>query len=418
MRVLTLNSGSSSVKFSLIETSKAIIAREADRFLARGSVERISTSSSVVRAEAAGAPAVREVAATADHKEAIRLALSALEKVAPGAAPDAVGHRVVHGGPDLSRSCLIDADVEREIEEAIDLAPLHNPHNLAGIRAARELIPEAAQVAAFDTGFHRTIPPHVAAYALPQDLCRKHGLRRYGFHGLSHRYVTYRIERLLKRPRTELRLISIHLGNGCSLTAVEGGTSVETSMGFTPAEGLIMGTRPGDVDAGALLHLMIKEGMAPGEVETLVQRRSGLMGLSGVSNDMREVLAARSKGNEQAALAVDAFVHRLRKYIGAYMAVLGKVDAIGFTGGIGENMPEVRARALDHLAPWGIHLDAGANEETIGREGRISTDDSRISVFVIPANEELVIARDTVRCVEDARLARFDEPSSVAPASR
>lgn len=411
MKVLTLNCGSSSVKFALIDTSRALIAREADRLLIRGLVERIGTNSSIVRIDGADGQVIsRTVAATADHTGAIRLALDAIEKAELGPF-HAVGHRVVHGGPNLAASRIIDDEVEKVIEETIDIAPLHNPHNLAGIRAIKDLLPRMPQVAAFDTGFHRTIPPAASTYALPQDLCRRYSLHRYGFHGLNHRYVVYRIEHILKRPRDELKIISCHLGNGCSITAVDEGKSVETSMGFTPAEGLVMGTRGGDVDPGALLHLMLKEGMSPGELDTLVQRQSGLRGVSGVSNDIRDVLAARAGGNENAALAVAVFIHRLRKYIGAYAAVLGRVDAIGFTAGVGENVPEIRAGALTGLGAWGVRLDLGANEETIGVEGLISTPDSRVGVFVIPANEELVIARDAVRCLED--MARAAPPVEV-----
>lgn len=405
MRILTINCGSSSVKFALLDTSRAAIARKDDRFLARGVIERVGTSAGILRVEVEGSPSARRVAQAADHRAAIRLLLQELSELSH-VGIDAVAHRIVHGGPTMSRTRILDAEVEHAIEEAVDLAPLHNPHNLAGIRALRDLLPGVPQVVAFDTGFHQTIPPAAAAYALPRDLCAKHGLRRYGFHGLSHRYVVYRIEALLGRDRRDLRILSIHLGNGCSITAVDGGRSVETSMGFTPAEGLVMGTRPGDVDAGALFHLMHRENLTIGEIETILQRRSGLAGLSGGSNDLREIFAARSAGNEAAALAIDVFVHRLKKYIGAYAAVLGRVDAIGFTGGIGENIPEIRARALDGLAPWGVAVDAGANEEAGGVEARISSpypSGGGVAIWVIPSNEELILARDAVRCVEDAR---------------
>jgi acetate kinase len=402
MRVCTLNCGSSSVKFSLFETSRALIARGEDRFLMRGQIERIGQTPSFASISIQGGEEKRRQAVEApDHESAIRILHDMAIEAVPGEI-EAVGHRIVHGGPRLGRSCLVDAEVEGEIEAAMDLAPLHNPHNLAGIRAVRHLLPDCPNVGAFDTGFHRTIPAAASTYALPHDLVRRHNIHRYGFHGLSHRFITYRVENLLKRPREELKIISCHLGNGCSLTAVNDGLSVDTTLGFSTYEGLVMGTRPGDLDAGALLYLMQKENLSINETESLLNRRSGLLGISGVSNDFREILAARARGNEQAELAIEVFCYRIRKYLGAYAAVLGHVDAIAFTGGVGEAVPEVRTRSLAGLASWGVKLDAGANEQVIGSEGAISAPDSAVSVWVIPANEELVIARDTVRCVEDA----------------
>ncbi|RMH54682.1 MAG: acetate kinase [Candidatus Hydrogenedentota bacterium] len=407
MRILTLNCGSSSVKFSVFETSRILIAKREDRNLVRGLVERIGQDPSFLRIRVSGSGEKsgyqRKVIAAADHTAAIRVALEHISESVEGEI-EAVGHRVVHGGVKLGRSCFIDDDVEKEIENAIDFAPLHNPHNLSGIRAIKELLPGVPNVATFDTGFHRTIPPHAATYALPRDLVQKHNLHRYGFHGLSHRYLVFRLERLLNRSRDELRLITCHLGNGCSITAVEKGRSLDTSMGFTPCEGLIMGTRPGDTDPGLLLQLMIRENMSVQEMETLINRRSGLLGISGVSNDFREILAARARGNENAALAVDAFCYRLKKYIGGYAAALEHVDAIAFTGGIGEHVPEVRQRALEGARAFGIKIDPAANEEAGSSECKISAEDSAVQVWVIPTDEELVIARDTARCVEDLRM--------------
>ncbi len=401
MRALTLNCGSSSVKFSLFETSRAMIAAGGDDLKVRGMIERIGQKPAFGMVQLPSGEKIRETVDAPNHEAAIKICYDMTLKAVSGDI-HAIGHRVVHGGPDLSRSRLIDDEVESQIEGSLDLAPLHNPHNLAGIRAARRLLPSLPSVAVFDTGFHRTIPPVASTYALPADLMRKHSIHRYGFHGLSHRFITYRIECLLGKPRETLRIISCHMGNGCSVTAIEEGRSVDTSMGLTPCEGLVMGTRPGDIDPGALLRLMEKEGMTVGEAEILLNRRSGLLGISGVSNDFREILAARARGNEMASLAIDVFCYRLRKYMGSYIAVLGHVDAIAFTGGIGEMVPEVRARSLAGLNCLGVHVDGCANEKMVGQEGLISSPDSKVPVWVIPANEELVIARDTVRCVEDA----------------
>jgi acetate kinase len=411
MRVLTLNCGSSSVKFSLFETSRCAIARAADQLLVRGLIERIGQKPAFAKITIVGEKeeTIKQSLPIANHDEAIQAAHDMTINAVSGDI-HALGHRVVHGGPFLNKSRLIDDEVEQAIEACIDLAPLHNPHNLSGIRSARRLLPTLPSVAVFDTGFHRTIPPRAYSYALPKDLIKKHSIRRYGFHGISHRFITYRLETLLKRPRKTMNIISCHLGNGCSIAAIAEGRSIDTTMGFTPCEGLVMGTRPGDVDIGAIMHLMAKEDMTIGEVETLINRRSGLLGLSGISNDFRDILAARARGNEDAALATDVFCYRIRKYIGAFAAVLGHIDAIAFTGGIGESLPEIRARAVYGIEERGVELDQGANEGAGGAETRISTPNSKVAVWVIPANEELVIARDTVRNVEDAgRVSLPDE---------
>lgn len=416
MRILTLNSGSSSLKFALFETSRSLIARSEETCHLRGLIERIGSSPSFARTKTGDRNfSARRPIDAPNHRRAIETAIALISEVAPGPI-DAIGHRVVHGGPKLGRSCLIDSDIVSEVEEACELAPLHNPHNLSGITAAIQLLGDVPNVAAFDTGFHRTIPAAASIYAIPEDLATRHAIHKYGFHGLSHRFVLHRLERLLGRSRKELRVISCHLGNGCSITAIDEGRSVETSMGFTPCEGLIMGTRSGDIDAGALLYLMRKESLSIAEAETLINRRSGFLGISRASNDFREVLAKRATGSEAAELAIDAFIHRLRKYLGAYAAVLGRVDAVAFTGGIGEHVPEVRQRALAGLAGWGIEIDQGRNETLAGGDGRISTDRSPASVWVVPTDEELVIARDTARCVEDANwiLSREDTGPALA----
>jgi len=401
MRVLTLNCGSSSVKFSLFETNREKIVSAEDELLTRGLVERIGQKPAFVTIQNMNGEKVKKSVEADNHESAIKIAYDLTQEMVPGEI-DAIGHRVVHGGSELNRSRLIDDAVLQKIEASLELAPLHNPHNLAGIIAAKKLLPTLPSVAVFDTGFHKTIPEVAYTYALPSDLCKKNSIRRFGFHGLSHRFIVYRLEHLLNKPREETRIISCHLGNGCSLTAIEEGHSIDTTMGMTPCEGLVMGTRPGDVDPGALLYLMEKEGLTVGEAETLLNRRSGLLGVSGISNDFREVLAARARGNEMASLAIDLFCYRLKKYLGAYYAVLGHVDAIAFTGGIGEMVPEVRSKSLVGLSGAGVKIDGIANEKAVGVETLISSKKSNAQVWVIPANEELVIARDTARCVEDA----------------
>jgi acetate kinase len=315
---------------------------------------------------------------------------------------DAVGHRVVHGGERFKASVRIDDGVVLGIEECFDLAPLHNPPNVKGYRAARELLGDAVpQVAVFDTAFHQTMPPTAYLYGLPYVLYERHGIRRYGFHGISHHFVAARLAARLGRPLDDpaLRLITCHLGNGCSVAAIRGGRSMDTSMGFTPLEGLLMGTRSGDLDPAIVLHVMGKEELGPWEVNALLNKHSGLIGISGVSNDMRTLLEAEEGGSARAGLAVDIFCYRLMKYIAAYAGVLGGVDGIAFAGGIGENAPAVRRRTLAPLAGLGIHLDEGRNRELRGEEGEISASTSAARVFVVPTNEELLIARDTMELV-------------------
>jgi acetate kinase len=316
---------------------------------------------------------------------------------------DAVGHRVVHGGERFRRSVLIDAEVRRALEDTIELAPLHNPHNLRMIQAARATLGERVpQAAVFDTAFHGTLPDHAFLYAIPYSLYRRHRVRRYGFHGTSHRYVAYRYRKLTGTAREETRLITLHLGNGCSACAIAGGDSVDTSMGFTPLEGLVMGTRSGDLDPAILDYLVAKEGMSPGEVESLLNKQSGLLGISGLTHDMRDLLAeAKENDDRRAWLAVTIFAYRARKYIGAYLAALGGADAVVFTGGIGENSAEVRNLVCQGLEWMGLELSPQANQEAVrGREARISRDGGRLAAWVIPTDEELLIARDTVRLVE------------------
>jgi acetate kinase len=290
--------------------------------------------------------------------------------------------------------------VLKKIEEAVELAPLHNPHNLKGYHVCREMFPDRPQVAVFDTAFHQTMPARAYLYALPYDHFRRHRIRRYGFHGTSHRYVAYRYRQLAERSKEETNLITCHLGNGCSITAIQYGRSVDTSMGFTPLEGLVMGTRPGDFDPAIVLHLMAKLEMTPQEVSALLNRHSGLYGLSGESNDMRQILESARQGHERARRAVDVFCYRIRKYIGAYTAVLGQVHGLVFTGGIGENAPRIRDLACEGLNWLGYEIDRAQNEKAVGVEADISGKGSRTQIFVIPTNEELLIARDTYRVIE------------------
>jgi len=313
-----------------------------------------------------------------------------------------VGHRVVHGGERFKSSVRIDDAVLQGIEACFDMAPLHNPPNVKGYRAARELFgDEVPQVAVFDTAFHQTMPPAAYLYGLPYALYERHGIRRYGFHGTSHRYVSQRLAALLQRRPDEegLRLITCHLGNGCSAAAIRGGKSVDTSMGFTPLEGLVMGSRSGDVDPAIVLHVMRKEELGTWEMNALLNKHSGLVGVSGLSNDMRALLEAEGEGNARARLAVDVFCHRLKKYIASYVGVLGGLDGLAFAGGIGENAPSIRARALEGLEALGLGLDHRANDDARGKEAEISPRGARARVFVVPTNEEILIARDTLHLV-------------------
>ncbi|MBI5202891.1 MAG: acetate kinase [Elusimicrobia bacterium] len=409
MNVLVLNCGSSSLRFQVIETDLDLIAKDGDKRLARGHIDRIG-SLSLITLEAAGKPKVLETAPLRDQRAAIDRVLrwivspdSGIGGIAKLSDVHAVGHRVVHGGERFTKSVRIDAAVIDGIEDNIELAPLHNPANLKGILAARELLgPGVPQVAVFDTAFHATMPETSYLYAVPYSLYRRHRVRRYGFHGTSHRYVAYRYRQLKRLEREKVRLITLHLGNGCSACAIKEGRSLDTSMGMTPLEGLVMGTRSGDVDAAIVPFLHEKEGLTVAEIDTLLNKQSGLLGVSGLTNDMRELLdEEREKGDRRATLAVDLFCARARKYIGAYLAEMGGADAIAFTGGIGENSPAVRERICAGLERMGLTVDKSRNAAmTGGKEGEISKAGSRLKAYVIPTNEELLIARDTVRTVE------------------
>ena len=409
MNVLVLNCGSSTVKFQLVQTDADMIADDLDRKLARGVVERIGGKSQLTF-KIGGKTALRESRPIRDHQKAVeeivRWVVSEDSGIAEINSPSdihAVGHRVVHGGENFKASCRIDDEVIEGITKCIDLAPLHNPANLKGIEAVVKLLGKGTpQVAVFDTAFHSSMPPQNYLYAVPYQLYRRHGLRRYGFHGTSHRYVAYRYRTLEKVDKESVDIISLHLGNGCSACAVKDGQSIDTSMGMTPLEGLMMGTRSGDIDPSLGGFLCEVEGFSVGEVDTLLNRQSGLLGISGLTGDMRDLLFEREEtGDRRAGLAIDIFCARVKKYIGAYLAQLGGCQAVCFAGGIGENSPAIRSQICDGLESLGLKLDQQKNEQQMGDSPGwiVYTGDSPIKIYVIPTDEELLIARDTVRAV-------------------
>ena len=406
-RVLVLNAGSSSLKFQVIRTDEDRINNDTDQRLAKGIVDRIG-GEAVLNFQATGRPPRRTAAPIRDHKAAVEAVLRWLagEDAVPDLKGfrdiDAVGHRVVHGGERFTRSVLINDVVLRQVEDTIDLAPLHNPHNLKGILAVKDVLgKDMPQAAVFDTAFHHTLPDYAYLYGIPYPLYRRHRVRRYGFHGTSHRYVAYRYRKLTGKSREETNLVTMHLGNGSSACAIRAGESVDTSMGFTPLEGLVMGTRSGDVDPAILDYIAVKEGLSLRDVETVLQKQSGLLGISGLTHDMRELLAEEQEtGDRRARIAIDVFCYRARKYVGAYLAAVGGADAIIFTGGIGENSPEVRRRILQNLEWAGVQVDVEANRRMVGgAEGPICAEGARLRPWVIPTDEELLIARDTARLV-------------------
>ncbi len=403
MKILVLNFGSSSAKSQLVETDAGRIASHSDRLLLKIRIDRMGTPFSVLHCETPDGRKSKTPKPIYKAEEAFQSILDACLQLGGLQTPDeieGVGHRVVHGGERFHHSVLMTPEVADEIEDTVDLAPLHVPHNLKGYHAARAVLPKARHAAVFDTSFHQTIPPHAYLYGLPYLYYERYKIRRYGFHGTSHRYLNYRFAQIHERPRDAFKLITCHLGNGCSLCAIDRGRSVETSMGFTPLEGLLMGTRCGDVDPVAVLHAIAQEEMNMQEIESMLNRHSGLYGVSGVSSDMRVLLEEAGKGNARARLAVDMFCHRVVKYIGAYFAVLGGCDAIVFSGGIGENAASIRARIGASLTALGVRIDTAVNDAAIGTETRISTADSTVAAWAIPTNEELLIARDTFRAIE------------------
>ena len=423
MNVLVLNCGSSTVKFQVIATDQDRIDRDADQRLARGIVERVG-GQALITLQAGDGPLERHAEPLRDHRAAVDLVLrwlvaagTQVEGIASLADIHAVGHRVVHGGERFRASMRIDQAVLDEIAECIELAPLHNPANLKGIGAAVTLLGEGVpQVAVFDTSFHATMPATSYLYGVPYQLYRRHRIRRYGFHGTSHRYIAYRYRRLLNIPKEQVRIITLHLGNGCSACAIKEGVSFNTSMGFTPLEGLVMGTRSGDIDPSLVEYLAVKDGLTLSEVDALLNKQSGLLGISGLTGDMRDLLDEAAENHDRRAeLAIAVFCQRVQHYIGAYFAELGGADAVVFSGGIGENAYSVRERICTGLEALGLELDRVANRHTVaGAEGPISTDGSRIKVYVIPTNEELLIARDSFRVVR----AGGGEPGDALRVSR
>jgi len=417
VKILVLNSGSSSVKFQVVETDLERMNAHQDLTLAVGQVEKIGLSDSRLYLTVVDRQPYQDYREILEHRTAIEWALRILTDPEHGIIErvediDAVGHRVVHGGEAFASSVLITPEVVQQIEACSVLAPLHNPPNLRGYHAAYAALPDVPHVAVFDTAFHQTMPAHAFLYGIPFQLYRKHHLRKYGFHGTSHRYVSFRGCQMLDWQREERRLITVHLGNGCSAAAIDHGRSIDTSMGFTPLEGLLMGTRAGDMDPAIVPWLMAMEEMTLHEVNTMMNKHSGLYGVSGVSSDMREVLAARAAGNLRADAAFRMFSYRIKKYVAAYAAAMGGVDAVIFTGGIGENSPEVREAAVGELEFMGVELHRDRNAALIGGEGEISTEESRVRVLVVPTNEERTIARDVVR-VLNGIMPTFEPPESI-----
>ncbi len=401
MKVLVINCGSSSVKYQLIDT-------ENEKALAKGLVARIGMSASVLTHKPHDRDEVKISGEILDHIVAVEYVVSVLLSENHGVIKDrkeieAIGHRVVHGGEEFSDSVLITPELMAELRNLIDLAPLHNPHNIRGINACMKTIPNTPQVAVFDTAFHTNMPPKAYIYGLPYVMYKRYSIRRYGFHGTSHKYVTERASAMLGKPLDQLKIITCHLGNGASMAAVKHGVSVDTSMGFTPLEGLLMGTRTGDLDPAIILHIMGREELSLHEANTLMNKHSGLAGISGVSSDMREVTEAAEEGHTNARLALDVYGYKVQKYIGAYAAAMGGLDALVFTAGIGENAPDIRKLCLTDLQFLGIEVDDSKNKAVKGKETDISADGARVKTLVIPTNEELVIARDTKRIVENSQ---------------
>jgi acetate kinase len=398
MKILVLNCGSSSIKYQLIDMTSGVV-------LAKGIVEKIGLKGSFLKNERFDGDKVKLEGEILDHQSGIEYLLGLLISEKRGVIKDlneidAIGHRLVHGGETFQESCFLDDITIKGVEDCSDLAPLHNPANLKGIYAMRNLLPAVPQVGVFDTSFHQSMPDYSFMYALPYSLYKKYGIRRYGFHGTSHSYVSKRACEILKVDYNTQKIITCHLGNGASITAIKDGKSLDTSMGLTPVEGLIMGTRSGDVDAGALTLIMEKEEIDYASLNTLLNKHSGVLGISGVSSDMREVESAAAEGDERAILALKMYEYRVKKYIGAYAAAMGGVDILIFTGGIGENGSETRENVCRDLEFLGLEFDRQINEGVRGKELVISKKNSRVTVMIVPTNEEFVIASDTCHIVE------------------
>lgn len=398
MKVLVLNSGSSSIKYQFIDTENQVA-------LAKGLVDRIGMSGAVLAHQRYDGDQIKIAGEILDHQIAVEYVLGVMLSRNHGVISDkkdieAVGHRVVHGGETFSDSVFIDEHVVKVLQDNIELAPLHNPPNIKGIQACQRILPDTPQCAVFDTAFHSHMPPKSYLYGIPYELYKKHKIRRYGFHGTSHLYVSQRAALLLNKEGKDLKIITAHLGNGCSMAAVKHGLSMDTTMGFTPLEGLLMGTRSGDLDPSLILYIMGKEGLTLGEANTLLNKHSGLIGISGESSDMREILAAVKDNQQRSKWAFEIFCYRIKKYIGAYTAAMGGLDALVFTGGIGENSKEVREEVCKDMEFLGIELDELKNQNN---DEIISKEHSKVSVMRIPTNEELVIALDTAKIVSEVK---------------
>ena len=401
MKVLVLNCGSSSIKFQLFDM-------DSKTTMAKGIAEKVGMKGSFVKLEKENGDKVHFEGEILDHQTGIEYILGIITSQKHGCITsldeiDAVGHRIVNGGEKFNRSALITDEVQAEVEKYIDLAPLHNPANLKGVYAIKLLMPGKSQVGVFDTAFHQTLPKHAFMYAIPYSLYKKYGIRKYGYHGTSHYYISKRACEILNVDIKTKRIITIHLGNGASMAAVKFGESIDTSMGFTPIEGLIMGTRSGDLDIGILTYIMDKEEIGISQIGTLANKQSGMLGITGISSDMREIEDAAYKDkNERARLGLDMYHYRVKKYLGAYTAAMGGVDIVVFAGGIGENSPETREAVCQDLEFLGIELDLPKNNGIRSREAVISSEGSKVTVMVVPTNEELVIAEDTVRIVTES----------------
>ena len=396
MKVLVINCGSSSLKYQVLDMTN-------EALLCKGLVERIGMEGSVITHEKIGMDKVKNVVPMNDHKDAIEQVLAAVQNAEHGVVKSmdeigAVGHRVVHAGEKFACSVKITEEVIKALEECVELAPLHNPPNLLGIEACKQLMPETPMVGVFDTAFHQTMPAESYIYAIPYEYYQKHGIRRYGFHGTSHKYVAERAAHMLNVSLDDLKLITCHLGNGASVSAIKRGKCIDTSMGFTPLEGLVMGTRSGDIDPAIVTFIREKENLPQGVANEILNKKSGVLGISGVSSDFRDLEEAVAEGNERAALALKVFAHKVRFYIGAYIAEMNGVDAIIFTAGVGENDITMREVICHNLGNLGIKLDPLKNKVR-GKETIISTDDSKVKILLIPTNEELMIARDTYNIV-------------------
>ncbi len=397
MKVLVINAGSSSLKYQLIDM-------DTENVMAKGLCERIGIDGSKLTHTPDGGDKVVIEKDMPNHAVAIKLVLAALTDKEHGVIADmseisAVGHRLVHGGEFFSGSVLVTEEVKKVMEECNPLAPLHNPANLTGVAACEEAMPGVPNVGVFDTAFHQTMPAKSYMYAIPYEYYEKHKIRKYGFHGTSHNYVSHRVAEIIGKPIEELKIITCHLGNGSSIAAVDGGKVLDTSMGLTPLDGLVMGTRSGSIDPAIIPFLAKNEGLSVEEIDSILNKKSGVLGISGVSSDFRDLDAAAAEGNERAALALEMFIHSVKGYIGRYASIMGGVDVVTFAGGVGENSIDTRAKILENLEFMGINIDAEKNKVR-GDEALISTADSKVLVYVVPTDEEMTIARDTKKIVE------------------